>query len=135
MSLTGTTVEVGTAFSRQSVVFSWWGTLWSVLDERKAHGLKEGLNEAGSIVIEVKASSLEGMVKRKVIEVERLIQNRRLFGSMERSWIWSKLGWDSVQDDYVSLVLNNITVIQLELNKCMLNEWRREGKKEVGGGC
>lgn len=51
MSPTGTTVEVGTALFRQSVVFSWWGTLWSVLDERKAHGLKEGLNEAGSIVI------------------------------------------------------------------------------------
>ena len=32
----------------------------------------------------------------------------------------------------MSLVLNNITVIQLELNKYMLNEWRREGKKE---GC
>ena len=46
MSPTGTTVEVGTALFRQSVVFSWWGTLWSVLDERKAHGLKEGLNEA-----------------------------------------------------------------------------------------
>jgi len=87
VSLTGTTVEVGTAFFRQSVVFSWWGTLWSVLDERKAHGLKEGLNEAGSIVIKVKASCLEGMVGSKVIEVERLIQNRRLFGSMERDWI------------------------------------------------
>lgn len=49
--------------SGQSAGIFPWGTLWSVLDERKAHGLKEGLNEAGSIVIEVKASSLEGMVK------------------------------------------------------------------------
>ena len=73
MGLTGTTVEVGTDFFRQGVVFSWWGTLWSVLDERKAHGLKEGLNEAGSIVIKVKASCLEDMVRTIVIEVTRLI--------------------------------------------------------------
>lgn len=53
---------------------------------------------------------------------------------MERSWIWSKLGWDSVQDDYVSLGPQQHNCHSAELNKCMLNEWRREGKKEVGEG-
>lgn len=80
--LQGPLLKWAQAFFRQCFIFL-VGTLWLALHEGKAHGLKAGFPEAGSTVIQVKASCPDGVVRGRVTEVKRLIQNRRLCSSVE----------------------------------------------------
>lgn len=66
--------------------------MWSALHEGKAHGLKAGFPEAGSTMIQVRASCPDGVVRGRVTEVKRLIQNRRLCGSAEGVSDWESIG-------------------------------------------
>lgn len=91
-ALQGPILKWAQAFLAWSVIFFWWELYGQPCINGKTHGLKAGFPEAHpSTVIQVKPLGPEGVVRGRVTEVKRLIQDGGLFGSMEGVPVWSQL--------------------------------------------